>query len=1798
MEQLTGYHISDTLHQGSKTIIYRATRQADGLPVVLKMLANPFPRPLEIARLRREYDLLQGQTIEGVPEYLALENQNNRHFIVIQDNGGVPVRAFLGEAPQPDMDLFLDIGGQLCQVLTRIHARQIIHKDIKPANILVLPETGQVQIIDFSMSVRVAGGSQEAASGGVLEGTLPYLSPEQTGRMNRPVDYRSDLYALGVSLFELLTGQLPFSANHPLEWVHAHLAHEAPDPRSLRPDVPEPLAAIILKLLAKMAEERYPSAFSLQKDLEQCRLQWQAHRRIEPFALATADAQGLFLLPAKLYGREVELQQLSAAIERIERAGRPELVLVSGYSGIGKTVLVQEARQQIAIAKGHFVSGKFDQLNRGIPYQGFSLAFSELAKQLLAEKEGTLQRLKTKLLEALGDNARIIAELVPAFEWILGTHPPPLPLQPEEASNRFLRTWREFVRVLAQPEHPLIVFLDDLQWADDASLRLLELLLADPDIRSFGLIGSYRSNEVDAAHPLTRTCVKVRETATVHEMRLDPLRLEDVQALLADAFNRPAADTAGLAQLLLSKTEGNPFFLTQSLKSLHEAGMIRFDAKQGAWDWDLRRVSDMNITDNVVELMVGNIRKLSPDTQQILCLAACIGNEFSLRALSWVAPPDALPALAAAIEQGLVSPLDENYVLLSDPEQLNAYYYGANIETPQPTDDARFRFLHDRVQQAAYSVLSEAARRQVHLKLGRNLLLQTSAAEQDERIFEICNHLNQARNLLADDTQREQVAELNLNAGKKARAATAYGPALDYLNTGIALLPPNGLENAYPLWFELRLEAAQCRYLNGDMPAAEHTQAELLEHGRTRLDKLRVYRVMVDMYTARVLYQRVTDTVGDALRLFDIAMPRRPLETKARIMAGIAKIKFGMRGLSPDDIVNLPRCTDTDHIKLAEILLEAGPSAYQSNQDLFAWMVLFEVRYALRLGNTPSSALGYTGYGMIMNAAFGDVETAYAFAKMGQRLNEQFGNPFPFHKLKFVELHFVKHFKEGVAEDIEQFPHLSRLALASGDLVYAAYYQYDLICYKAALGQPLDEVCEEGKAYLQQMAQLKNFNGYDLLLSRFQCFLALSGRPMLPWVHGQPEVTLEERIERYLAERSFSQLANLYLTLCQTGYMLDAGPDLVRHVFAGARYEEYLSGTYVFFDYALFVSLAAYKVYEKQPRSARSRLKKLINRQHNTLKKRAANCPENYECPYLIVAAVRDLLNRLPGQAVAHLEQAVEKAERRDLHQMTALAKELLAEQYLAQGRNKIGRLYLRESLYAYERWGATAKVRHLTENYPELLLRTAPDTAAAGAFQSQQEGDSSSGKHGLDLASLMKSATAISGEIMLDKLLPAMIHIVVENAGAQTGLLVLEQNGALYLAAAYDTAQPEAVLLPDIPVPDSGLVPETVLQYSRRSHEPVVLDFAAADARFKNDPYITARQPKSVLCIPILHQAVFRGALYLENNLIASAFPPERVQVMNILSAQIAVSLDNALLYKNLEEALDKQVTLTEAYSRFTPKEYLRFLGHTSILDVKLGDHRSETMTVLFSDIRAYTTIAEQLSSEENFLFISSYLEQMSGVVARHHGMVNQLLGDGVLAFFTRPEDALHAAVEMQECIRDFVVKRPGKTAIPIKIGIGLHTGEVIIGIVGSELSMDTGIVSDTVNAASRIEGLTKHFGVNILLSETVVEHLDARTRAGLRALGRVQVKGKREDIGLFECFSGDLAELRQPKTALLPDYHQALEHYFERRFPEAAEAFHALAQRHPADPVVQMYLQKATQLAEHGAPEGWTGVEAMDFK
>ena len=1778
MINLKDYQIAETLQSNQKALICRAVRISDGQPVILKILAGNYPSPLEIARLRREFNWFQTIRVEGVPVFESLEKEDNRHFLCMKDDGAAPLKAVFGDQPLEIAD-FLRFAIGACRVLANIHEHHIIHKNIKPDNLLIRLPDWQVLLIDYGFSVRVGDFAQETLAGANFEGSLPYMSPEQTGRMNRPVDNRSDLYALGITFYELLTGRLPFNATHPLEWAHAHMAQQPPDARLERPEIPETLAKMISKLMAKMAEDRYQSAYGLQKDLETCLEQWEKYQRIDRFPLGTADMQGIFRLPAKLYGREKAVKNLSDTVERVVRDGRPEMILVSGYSGIGKTVLVQEAQKQISAVNGYFITGKFDQLNRGIPYQGFRLAFNELAKQLLAETDKSLGVWRERLYEALGPNAQIVQEMAPGFQWILGEYPPPPPLPTDEAANRFLHTWRVFIKLVAGGDHPLVLFLDDLQWADNASLRLLELLLPDPELQSLCFIGAYRDNEIRPAHPLMHLVAQMQKNLPVHEIGLSPLALEDVGLLLSDTFNATPVASDGLARLLVAKTEGNPFFLTQSLKSLCEEGLIRFNKEKEAWNWDLERISAMNITDNVVELLIGNIRRLSEDAQQILKYAGCIGNEFSLRTLLWVVKPEQLPALSEAVEQGLILPLNDNYVLLADASRLEEHYRDSPV-AGKPADDATFQFLHDRVQQAASSMLSEEERNAVHAKIGYNLWLHANGAERDDRIFEICNHLGQGRYFLPE-AQKAQLPALNLQAGKKALEATAYGPALNYLEAGIAALPPDAWSSVYETCLDLYTDKAQGQYLGGDAAGASDTLQYALERSRRRVDKMRILLIFVEMYTSQHLHEKAVDTIEAALKLFNIRLPRTPAALKFGLMKDAVLLRFRLRNKKAAFLENLPENTDPDYIALFALFSASAPVIYQFSQDMFAWLILAQFKICLSKGQTPFSVVSYFGYGMVMNAAFGDVECLSDYTRTAIRINEKKGNPYPPQKLWYSSLSFEAHLNEAIAPRMDELLQCYRLALEFGDPVYGGYAITTRIWNGLVLGKDLNDLYEEGAAYLKHLKQQKNINSYEMLYSRYSVLPVLMGRPAEGWL--TPE-SISSKLEHPLFTKNTTTVAFYYTSVYQAFSLLYPAKMTYEYLAEGEKYESFLQPFYMYADFMLYYALAARQII-RHDATRKKPLLKTINRHYKALKTRAGRCPANYECHFLLVSGVRAILNDLSGFALQQLEKAVFSAEKREFIQIAAISNELIAEHYIGQNQRKIARLYLQESLYAWKRWGAEAKVRQLTELYPDLLLDQPGSAQPAG-------------ESNLDMATLLKSTTTISSEIVLEKLLPGMIHIVVENAGAQKGYLMLAQDKQLNISAYYEAGQAAGTLLADIPMSSSEKVPESVVNYCWRTLEPLVLDFAPADERFKNDPYITACRPKSILCTPVRHHGELKGFIYLENNLMVRAFTEERVKVMRILSAQIAVSLDNALLYKNLEEALEKQVTLTEAYSRFTPKEYLRFLGHNSILDVRLGDHRDETMTVLFSDIRSYTALAEQLTAEENFQFLSAYLKQMSGVVTRNNGMVNQLLGDGILAFFSDSGDALRAAVEMQMLLRDYTVDRPGKEPIALKVGIGLHTGTVIIGIVGDEYRMDTGIVSDTVNAASRIEGLTKFYGVNILLSETVVEQLPVQTRENLRYLGKVRVKGKRENISLYECYDGDAPEIRRRKANVLPGFNEALQQYFDRRFNEAVDGFQQLRQNDLEDPVLELFCKKAFQFAAQGVPDDWTGVESIEFK
>ncbi|MEG3842382.1 serine/threonine-protein kinase PknK, partial [Microcoleus sp. herbarium14] len=887
---IPGYRIIEQIYNGSRTHVYRGVSESNQ-KVVIKLLLSEYPTFSELVQFRNQYTITKNLDLPGIVKPIALLNYHNAFALVMQDVGGVSLAEYTANAKQLDniqssnsdisspqtsplpLDEFLPIAIQIVQTLEGLYHNRIIHKDIKPQNIIINPQTKEVKLIDFSISSLLPRENQEIQNPNVLEGTLAYMSPEQTGRMNRGIDYRTDFYSLGVTFYQLLTGQLPFNSTDPMELVHCHIARMQIPPINLVPAMGLMVNNMIMKLMAKTPELRYQSAAGLRYDLEKCWQQWQENSNISEFALGNRDICDRFVIPEKLYGRETEVKALLEAFDRISNPtlskggqGGVEIMLVAGFSGIGKTAVVNEVHKPIVRQRGYFIKGKFDQFKRDIPFSSWVQAFQNLIRQLLTESAAEVQKWRLKILEALGDNSQVIIDVIPELERLIGKQPEVPELEGNAAQNRFNLLFQKIIRVFATKEHPLVIFLDDLQWADSASLKLMQLLMSETDTRYLLLIGAYRDNEVFRAHPLMLTLDEIRSySATVNQITLAPLDQPSLNRLIADTLICPLERAIPLTELVFTKTKGNPFFATQFIKSLHEDGLISFDftppyqrvaslqtppyqgVARGGWQCDIAQVRTLALTDDVVEFMAIQLQKLPTNTQEVLKFAACIGNEFDLATLAIVyqkSQSETAADLWKALQEGLVIPIAEVYKFFQDSE---------SVELAQTSDlSVPYRFLHDRVQQAAYLLIPESQKQFTHLEIGQLLLRKgghggtaPTEAEKEEKIFDIVNQLNIGVELITDQIERKELAQLNLIAGHKAKTSTAYEASLKYLNVGRKLLAKDSWQTSYELTLVLYVEATESAYLSTDFELMEQLAAIVLQQARTILDKVKVYEVKI-----------------------------------------------------------------------------------------------------------------------------------------------------------------------------------------------------------------------------------------------------------------------------------------------------------------------------------------------------------------------------------------------------------------------------------------------------------------------------------------------------------------------------------------------------------------------------------------------------------------------------------------------------------------------------------------------------------------------------------------------------------------------------------------------------------------------------------------------------------------------------------------------------------------------------------------------------------------------------------------
>ncbi|WP_438023952.1 trifunctional serine/threonine-protein kinase/ATP-binding protein/sensor histidine kinase [Sorangium sp. So ce233] len=1474
MIELIRHEVLEALHHGPRYSVYLGRARSTGALCVLKVARRGVHGPREIAMIKREYEITSKLDVGGIVKVHDLEVQGDQAALAMEHFDGRSLRATIDDrghdvGPATAIKMAL----QLADTLGAIHDRNIIHNDITPSNILVDRGLDTSRLTAFSIASLLPAERATVydpwSSGG---GTLHYMSPEQTGRMNRSIDFRSDYYALGVTLYELTTGHLPFEATDPMELVHCHIAKTPVPPHQVRSSVPEALSDVIMKLLAKTAEARYQSAFGLRADLLACLGMLEDGRPASGFVVGQKDRPNRLQVSQRLYGRQEEVATLMSAFRDIHGSGATassELLLVAGHPGVGKSSVVSEIHKPIAKEGGYFATGKFDQLTRNIPYASIIAALRELVRQLLTESQDDIAVWKSRILAAVSPNGQVVADVIPEIALIIGKQPPVPALGPVETRNRFNITFQSFIGAIASPRRGLVLFLDDLQWADTGSLNLIRVLLEDPGVRHLLLIGAYRDSEVDDAHPLMMMLSALQKSqARMRTLSLRPLEREHVEQLVADTLGSPRDECRPLSDIIFSRTEGNPLFVIQHMTSIHREGHLTFDPARGAWRWSAADIATMSAAEDIVDLMILRVRGLAGTTQRVLMLAACIGNRFDLKLLSRLHQKDVRATdedLWPALEAGLIVPVNNDYKIARFLDDAD----GGSVV---------LKFLHDRVQQAAYKLVPDGKRKRIHLDLGRLMLRETPPGSIEERIHEIVSHLNLGAELIVDRQQRYEAAALNLKAGQKARRGAAYGPGVQCLRAAAAFLPDDAWETDHALSLAIYTDLVELEYLTINFENAERYAKIVEDRARDVLEKLRVYETRIQFYISQNRMQDAIDVALGVLAMLDVPL------------AGLPPAHADV-----DRLAQLPPMADERMQAALRIMTTVNPATYLARPDLLPASAFTMVDICMRYGNSPLAALAYAIYGVIQ-CATNNIDEAFALGQLALELTR---------KLDAVELEskiygtvhvLIHHWKRHLRETLDPIRHAVQVGMDTGDIEYSAYSSTICSLHSLFVGEDL----ATAELRMKQSVDLsqKLHNQYSLYHSRIWMQLVRSLRDASAEKSRLVGDSFDETTMIPCLGQSRSSMFALYLAKSMLLYYFGHPEQAHSCLSAGEKYQDAVAGMVTALEHNFYQSLSILAALDRLPEAERDTALARVDTNQQRLEVWARFAPENNRHKHDLVSAELARVKREVVEAMELYDRAIEGARRHGFLHEEALAYELASGLYRGLGRQEIARQYMTNAFRAYALWGADAKTQALVASHPWLVERVAPaDRSRAGVGHPLDP-------QLLDMAAIIRSAQAVASEIVLPKVIDRLLRIAAANAGAQRGALLLLRGQRMFLEATLDV-EPEVVEVElRQPAEERGDLPQTVLNYAARTGEVVVIRDAPRDARFGRDPAIVSLQPRSILCLPLLYRGTITGLLYLEHRSIPDVFQPARVEVLGWLSAQAAIAVENANLLGAVESA------------------------------------------------------------------------------------------------------------------------------------------------------------------------------------------------------------------------------------------------------------------------------------------------------
>ncbi len=1528
---LPGYRFGENLYQGTRTLVYRGTRISDHRSVIIKVLRNPHPNFNELVQLRNQYAIASHLEHPAIVRPLALERYGNGYALVMLDGGELALKDYWQQL-EGNLPEFLAIAIQLSEALHYLIQQRIVHKDIKPSNILIQPETRLVKLIDFSISSLLPKEQQQLTNPNLLEGTLAYISPEQTGRMNRGIDYRTDFYSLGATFFELLTGQLPFSTRDPMELVHCHIARAVEFP--VKSEVPVVLQAIVKKLMAKNAEDRYQSALGLKYDLERCLEQLEATGEIASFEIGKRDRSDRFIIPEKLYGRETQVQTLLDAFDRVA-LGNTEMMLVAGFSGVGKTAVINEVHKPIVKQRGYFIKGKFDQLNRNIPFSAFVQAILDLMGQLLGSSDGELQEWKASILEAVGENGQVLSDAIPGLERIIGKQPPVPELSGSAAQNRFNLLFGKFIRVFTTIEHPLVIFLDDLQWADLASLNLLKLLMEESEGGYLLVLGAYRDNEVWTAHPLMLLLDELqKERAVISTITLEPLAQSHINQLVAGALSCSEDIARSLTELVYQKTKGNPFFTTQFLIGLYEEDLIIFNLELGYWECDLARVHDAALTSDVVEFMAGRLHKLPDVTQEVLKLAACVGNQFDLETLAIVSEQsweDVAANLWAALQEGLVLPASETYK-----------FFQGEVEQTRAIS-VEYRFLHDRVQQAAYSLIPQERKREAHLKIGKLLLQKTPESQKAQKLFDIVNQINIGVELITDRAELNRLASLNLQAGTKAKLATAYTAALKYFDTGLGLLPKDCWQHCYSLALTLHENAAEAAYLAGNLERMEELVKIVTFHAKSCLDRVKTLQIKMQFCAGQNQFLECIEIARNLLQELGFPLPKSP--TMEDVKQELENIEDVVAKFSLDEIAELPALEDPHKLAAASTLMLVSAAAIIADPNLNFIVISTQVKLSLEYGNSPYSPYAYSCYGIWVNVLKQDLERLYQFGQLALKLLSQSNSTVVSSKVFQILGAYATHGKRHVKETLQFLTQAYSSGLESGDFEFAGYSIFAKCQNFYFLGRELTDLEKEITNFDRALLSIQQKTALSWNQPFYRAVVKLLGRENKPHIFGGDSFDADEFVRFHSQINDRFGLHYFYFNQAILLYLFE---DSSRALENSKLAEKYLDGPVGFLTETVFYfydSLIRLGCVDELDNLVNSELLTKVCENQKKMKIWADSAPMNFQHKYDLARAEERRISCHKLEAMELYDRAIAGAKENEYLQEEALANELAAKFYLDWGKEKIAAVYMQDAYYCYARWSAKAKTEQLEAKYPQLLAPILQqqrvefnpidslESIATTLTSVRQDGTRTGTQisEALDFASILQAAQILSGSIELEQLLIEIVQIILTNAGAQkTVLFVPHEDEQWQLRAmakltddgTVETSTKSRPISPDIPAP------VRLVQYVKNTKKPVLIDEAKTEIAGILQGYLLKYQPQSVFCLPLLERGNLVAILYLEHPTTKGVFTRHRQTIVEFISAGAAICLKNAWLYsqsKSYVERLERSLqTLQKTQSKLIENEQI----------------------------------------------------------------------------------------------------------------------------------------------------------------------------------------------------------------------------------------------------------------------------------